>query len=301
MKDPQGCGLLVDCPANYSLEEVKESAARWDGSNASHTALQAERHSAARSACGRKRVARLRSGGWCLAALKPGGAGVRSVHLPGGHDYLLAEPHAQADAIILDVLLQLLKPQADGSRASVLDLGAGLGQYGHALLSADSRVAWHGYDGAGNVEEATGSFVRFVDLTLPLSLPRADWVLSLEVGEHVPSAHEAVLIRNLHALNCRGILLSWASLWQSGHGHVNNHGLPYLRRTFEGLGYRVREDLTHAMRRPALRPRTKGGGLTYFAKNPIALERVHPLPCATPTPAAARVRNKSPREKNWSS
>jgi hypothetical protein len=183
MKDPQGCGLLVDCPANYSLEEVRASAARWNGSNASHAALQAARHSAARSACGRKRQARLRSGGWCLVVLKHGGAGVQSVHLPGGHDYLLAEPHAQADAIIVDVLLQLLKPQADGSRASVLDLGAGLGQYGHALLSADSRVAWHGYDGAGNVEEATGSFVRFVDLTLPLSLPRADWVLSLEVGE----------------------------------------------------------------------------------------------------------------------
>ena len=45
-------------------------------------------------------------------------------------------------------------------------------------------------------------------------------MLSLEVGEHVPSQHEAVLIRNLHALNCRGIILSWASLWQSGHGHV---------------------------------------------------------------------------------
>lgn len=54
---------------------------------------------------GRKRAARLRSGGWCLAALKPGGAGVRSVHLPGGHDYLLAEPHAPADGIIVDVLV----------------------------------------------------------------------------------------------------------------------------------------------------------------------------------------------------
>ena len=38
MKDPQGCGLLVDCPANYSLEEINASAAKWDGSNASHAA-----------------------------------------------------------------------------------------------------------------------------------------------------------------------------------------------------------------------------------------------------------------------
>ena len=172
MRDSQGCGLLVDCPAAYSLEEVNTSAARWDGSNARHVALLTARHSASRSACERKRGTRLRSGGWCLEALKAGGPGVRLVHLPGGHDYLLAEPHAPADAIIVDVLLQILKPDG-GSRASVLDLGAGLSQYGHALLSADSRVAWRGYDGAGNVEESTGSFVRFVDLTVPLSLPRA--------------------------------------------------------------------------------------------------------------------------------
>ena len=33
--------MLVDCPANYSLEEINASAAKWDGSNASHAALQA--------------------------------------------------------------------------------------------------------------------------------------------------------------------------------------------------------------------------------------------------------------------
>ena len=279
MKDPQGCGLLTDCAAQYTLAQVNSSAASWDEFNASHATLLASRHAAARALCEQRR-SRLSSGAWCLARPEAGAAGVQTVSLPGGHDYLLADPHVAADAIIVDVLLRLLRPQASQS-TSVLDLGAGLGQYGHALLSAEPGVRWRGFDGAGNVEEVTGGFVQFMDLTVPLSLPRADWVLSLEVGEHVPSRHELMLVRNLHAHNCRGILLSWASLWQSGHRHVNNHAAAYLIRTFKGLGYRLRDDLTHAMRRPAQRPRAKGGGLTYFAKNPLAFERIQPLACAS--------------------
>jgi hypothetical protein len=43
-------------------------------------------------------------------------------------------------------------------------------------------------------------------LTLPLALPITDWVLSLEVGEHVPSASEGMLIRNIHRHNCKGVI-----------------------------------------------------------------------------------------------
>lgn len=49
---------------------------------------------------------------------------------------------------------------------------------------------WAGYDGAGDIEEYTRGYVSYFDLTLPLALPRADWVVSLEVAEHVPIAHE---------------------------------------------------------------------------------------------------------------
>ena len=93
---------------------------------------------------------------------------------------------------------------------------------------------------AGWLEEVTGGFVQFVDLTAPLSLPRADWVLSLEVGEHVPSQHEAALIRNLHAHNCRGVVLSWAVLHQGGFHHVNNHANAYVVGVFEGRGGRLK-------------------------------------------------------------
>lgn len=152
---------------------------------------------------------------------------------------------------------------------------------------------WRGYDGAGDVAEQTGGYVSFFDLTLPLSLPRADYVLSLEVGEHVPSKHEASVIRNLHAHNNCGILLSWAHLWQSGHHHVNNHGMDYLERVFTGLGYRRDDGLTNALRatsrrreakagKPARAPegvpgRASGPIFDYFGTNAIAFNRIRPL------------------------
>ena len=49
------------------------------------------------------------------------------------------------------------------------------------------------------------------------------------MAEHVPNGAEATLMSNLHALNCRGIVLSWASLGQPGTGHQNNHANECVR------------------------------------------------------------------------
>ena len=126
---------------------------------------------------------------------------------------------------------------------SICDLGAGVGEYGHAFKAIDQRIAWRGYDGAGNVEQYTRGFVRFVDLTIPLALPKADWVLSLEVGEHIPPTMEGMYLRNLHAHNCRGIIGSWAAPGQRGTGHVNLRDRKYVLQRFAELGYQPDEVL----------------------------------------------------------
>ena len=117
-------------------------------------------------------------------------------------------------------------------------------------MRAHSRneVKWRSYNGAGNIEEFTGGFVRFFDLSLPLSLPRADWVLSLEVGEHLPHALEPTFVRNLHAHACKGIIVSWADLGQVGTGHINNHNASYVSRLFTDLGYTRHEGLIRMLR-----------------------------------------------------
>ena len=120
----------------------------------------------------------LRHGGWCLSepiASRPVSnrhSGGR-VDLPGNHSYVLPKAHYIADAGVVTVLAEMLQ----ANRQSINDMGAGVGEYGHALQAIDSRLVWRGYDGAGNVESYTRGFVRFVDLTTPLALLRADWVL----------------------------------------------------------------------------------------------------------------------------
>tara|TARA_B110000046_G_scaffold161381_1_gene175074 strand:- start:182 stop:1141 length:960 start_codon:yes stop_codon:yes gene_type:complete len=204
-------------------------------------------------------------GGWCYGTpeasgiheeCKPVRASVRPtcrVRLPNQQSFLLPRYHDIADPEIVDALAILLQEKSSGAAGdpvflSLLDLGAGVGQLGHALLARDLRYRYMGYDGAGDVEAFTRGFIRYVDLSLQLSLRRADWVASLAVGEHVPSSNELAVVRNLHAHNCRGIILNWGSIALPGHGHINCHSKQYLLEVFIGLGYRVDHELTMALR-----------------------------------------------------
>ena len=83
---------------------------------------------------------------------------------------------------------------------------------------------------------------------MPLSLKRADWLLSLEVGEHVSHHHEHMVIRNIHAHNHCGVILSWAPLDRYGIQHINNHDPSYIRSLFDELGYDVDKDMTKLIR-----------------------------------------------------
>ena len=197
------CGFHSDCPLHYELAQVNRSAALWNPSNMTDVAALQRRHDDARSKCARgSRIAgfaarsngnfsgTLDTGGWCLeppvvSAAARSAALLRDQHnfvtLSGGHSYFLPKPHVAADRNIVDFLACTLRRCDDPPECSahtflsVVDMGAGIGQYGRALLSRDPRHRWRGYDGAGNVEEVTSGFVSFFDLTIPLSLQRADW------------------------------------------------------------------------------------------------------------------------------
>lgn len=83
---------------------------------------------------------------------------------------------------------------------SVLDLGCGQGGYGRQFREKVPSVHWLGLDGAEGVEAATDGLVRWADLTedLPAFVQRPwDWVLSLEVAEHLPRPDEPRFMHNL--------------------------------------------------------------------------------------------------------
>jgi hypothetical protein len=94
--------------------------------------------------------------------------------------------------------------------------------------------------------------------------------MSLEVGEHIPSKYEGVLIRNLHRHNCRGIILSWGILGQGGLNHINNHSNEYLTEVFVKLGYARDLALETLLRR-------KEDNYGWFEKSVMVFRREDPV------------------------
>lgn len=162
---------------------------------------------------------------------------------PHGQSHALAYGHHMADAGLVGWLDAFLRPQK-GRHFSVNDYGCGLGQLGHALLARDPQHRYWGCD-AGDSMELSGGFVHSCKAD---QMPMADWVVSLEVGEHIPAAGEANYLHALDAAACRGIILSWAAPGQGGHGHVNTQAASSFVPKVEAMGYRVSTELTNAIR-----------------------------------------------------
>lgn len=238
MQNISKCGFYVDCPRWYSVADIENSITI----NNEHAGILQEyidkkihtAHDKARKDCFRQSI--LVTGGWCLVAssrsnniqIMPTKENRNVVGFPIPHH------HVPASKVIVRAIIDLIDSE---NIQSFNDFGAGVGQYKAAVQRERPRVKWRSFDGAGNVETYTTSFVSWADLTMPISIAPADWVISLEVGEHVPNKFEAMVVRNLHKHNCKGVILSWAVLGQGGHSHVNCHSNTYVIDLFRDLGY----------------------------------------------------------------
>lgn len=117
---------------------------------------------------------------------------------------------------------------------SVCDLGCGNGSYVKLLRSFG--IVCDGFDGTPKVRDY-GPFLYVADLSTPVNLGRYDWVLSLEVGEHIPAIYESVFLDNIHRHNSVGVVMSWAVPGQGGQGHVNERPNHYIAQKMASLGY----------------------------------------------------------------
>ena len=248
----------VDCPVYYTPDAIAESVAYMEKKiQVLRPVLDARYLKAHRNATEQCKKdgggAVLKSGGWCLESSHKWvgcldisskvGCEIR----PNGRDAIpVPEYHALPAKVVVDELIQLIDKE---EIQSFNDFGAGIGQYKTGVENQRPQVVWRSYDGAGNVEEWTKGYVEWVDLTQPLSLPKADWVISLEVGEHISNSHEGMFLRNLHQHNCKGIILSWAILGQGGKSHINTHSSSYVISLVEALGYTWDSGLTKQFRR----------------------------------------------------
>ena len=168
---------------------------------------------------------------WSKTGATPGATGAWT--LEESYTYFLDKGLARALAALF-------------GRGSVLEFGAGKGCYVAALRRA-GYTSLRAYDGAPGVERLTGGLVQRADLTARLSFGPSDWVLCLEVAEHIPRAHEEAFVQNLHAHNRRGIVLSWSNN-EGGNGHVNLRTVEWVAARFGALGYDHDAAATKALR-----------------------------------------------------
>ena len=104
------------------------------------------------------------------------------------------------------------------------------------------------------------------------------------MGEHIPQRHALSFVRNLHAHNCRGMVISWACY--GGHGHVNKLQNFAVIGTIEPLGYVLDGPLTARFRQWPDRQtsfRKKNASWSgrllydYFGHSLMVFRRVQPL------------------------
>lgn len=122
---------------------------------------------------------------------------------------------------------------------TVGSFGDGPGAYKRELTGLNEIKLYDAYDGAPYCNETSNGLVKFLDLTIPqYGIPMYDWVISLEVAEHIPKEHEQVYIDNLVRHSREGIIISWAVPGQGGLAHINNRPLSYVIKLMDFHGFK---------------------------------------------------------------
>lgn len=125
---------------------------------------------------------------------------------------------------------------------SLTELGAGKGCY-TAYMKAHGVKIVAAVDGARNIGDLTKGLVTTWDLTQPMEA-KADWVMSLEVAEHIPMEFEDAFLDNV-VRNARCyVILSWSKTTKAGSGHVNARNRTYVYNKMRTLGFEEASDVT---------------------------------------------------------
>ena len=128
--------------------------------------------------------------------------------------------------------------------------GDGPGRYKQMVLDTGKVRSYDAFDGAPFSETTSHGRVQFLDLTLPqYGLPLYDWVISLEVAEHIPREYESVYMDNIVRHAKEGVVLSWSVPGQPGLSHVNNRPHEYALNLMQSLGFQQNEADTQKLKR----------------------------------------------------
>lgn len=124
---------------------------------------------------------------------------------------------------------------------SVMSLGEGPAYYQSEILALGEVANFTSYDGSPfyEVGGGGGGKVSYLDLSVPqYGLPGADWVLCIEVGQHVPRRWERVVVDNLVRHAREGVIVSWSSHGQGGYSQPNPRSQGYIIELFDEHDFR---------------------------------------------------------------
>lgn len=133
----------------------------------------------------------------------------------------------------------------------VIELGAGLGCYSYYYHSSKKLASISPSDGVADIANRTEGFVQTRDLTKEQSFQedRSDWVVCLEVAEHVPKEGQDVFVGNILKTSPTNLVLSWGVPAQRGGlGHVNLRTNDYVVDLMKEHGYTHDEPVSQRLR-----------------------------------------------------
>jgi hypothetical protein len=146
---------------------------------------------------------------------------------------------------------------------SIIDLGCGNASYIEFLASK----------GVLNVKcidtlessKRNPKFIEHGDLSKPVH-KMADWIISFEVGEHIPKKYESVFMENMTKNARKGIILSWAEVGHGGDGHVNEMEIDEVMKKITQYGFKLDMQATDFLRSSSNRK-------CYFKRNILVFLR----------------------------
>ena len=135
---------------------------------------------------------------------------------------------------------------------SVADVGCGIGEYCKTL----TKYGWDnmvGFEGTKNISSiSVFDNIKEVDLTKIHYLGIFDFVLCIEVGEHIPSDYECTFLNNICDMVDNTLLMSWANVGQySASGHVNCKHMHSVINELEDRGMSFDAEKSHYLQEKA--------------------------------------------------
>ena len=154
------------------------------------------------------------------------------------------------DSRLSDAIIAIAKSK---SIKQTYDFGSGHGEYTANFIA--SNINCIGFD--GNPITSTIPNCKVQDLTdRNWQREPVDFLLCLEVCEHVPKEYELALIDSIvRHLNHGGtVILSWAIPGQGGLGHVNCQTNEYVIKLFQKRGFVYNKEESDFLRKHSVEP-----------------------------------------------